>query len=230
MRRLFVVLGKLATLTLATVGLTACGSRMTRTRTELSANGECQARVQSEGGTCTRGIVDHAVSGAVTRSGEGDGDLGGNAQIRWRFAYADIDERLVHRDIEPRGYLSLAAGGGLQITALGFVPGRTMTTVRRYVDAGGLIGVEMGVIKFDTVAKLRADWYYGAWVELALPDLGPWRYVPSPGVPGVRVTVRRTDYAQEWTTADSVSIGLVWRWGRAIDVHTSRPYTRMMWD
>jgi hypothetical protein len=56
------------------------------------------------------------------------------------------------------------------------------------------------------------------------------RYVPSPGVPGVRVTVRRTDYAQEWTTADSVSIGLVWRWGRAIDVHTSRPYTRMTWD
>jgi hypothetical protein len=44
-----------------------------------------------------------------------------------------------------------------------------------------------------------------------VPDLGPLRYVPSPGVPGVRVTVRRTDYAQEWTTAESVSIGLVCR-------------------
>jgi hypothetical protein len=40
----------------------------------------------------------------------------------------------------------------------------------------------------------------------------------------VRVTVRRTDYAQEWSTADTVSIGLVWRWGRALDVHASRPY------
>jgi len=32
-----------------------------------------------------------------------------------------------------------------------------MTTVRRYVDAGGLIGIEMGAIKLDTVAKLRAS-------------------------------------------------------------------------
>jgi hypothetical protein len=214
----------------AVLGLAACGSGMTQTLTELPANGECQARVQSEGGTCTRGIVDHAVSGALTRSAEGDGDLGGNAQIRWRFAYADIDERLVHRAIEERGYLSLAAGGGLQISVLGFVPGPTMSAVRRYVDVGGLIGVEMGAIKFDTIAKLRADWYYGAWVELEVPDLGPLRYVPSPGVPGVRVTVRRTDYAQEWTTANTVSIGLVWRWGRAIDVHASNPYTRMMRD
>ena len=203
---------------------------MARTTTELPANGECQVRVQSEGGTCARDIVDHAVSGAVTRSGAGEGDLGGNAQIRWRFAYADLDERLVHREVEARGYLSFAAGGGLQITALGLVPGQTMATVRRYVDAGGLIGVEMGAIKFDPVARLRADWYYGAWVELAVPDLGLLRYVPSPGVPGVRVTVRRTDYSQEWTTVNSVSIGLVWRWGRAIDIHTSRPYTRMMWD
>lgn len=203
---------------------------MTRTHTELPANGECQAQVQAEGGTCTRGIVDHAVSAAVTRSGDGNGDLGGNAQMRWRFAYAEIDERVVHRDLDRHGYLSFAAGGGLEITALGLVPGKTMTAVRRYVDAGGLIGVEMGAIKFDTVARLRADWYYGAWLELALPDLGPLRYVPSPGVPGVRLTVRRTDYAHEWQTVNTVSIGLVWRWGRAIDIHTSRPYTRLMWD
>lgn len=212
----------------AALGLTACGSRMTTTTTELPANGECQARVQAEGGTCTRAIVDHAVSGAVTRSGEGD--LGGNAQLRWRFAYAELDERLVHRDFDSHGYPSLTAGGGLEITALGLVPVQAMTTVRRYVDAGGLIGVEMGAIKFDTVARLRADWYYGAWLELTLPDLGPLRYVPSPGVPGLRVTVRHTDYAQEWTTVNTVSIGLVWRWGDAIDIHTSRPYTRLMWD
>ena len=214
----------------AVLGLAACGSQMTRTLTELPANGECQARVRSEGGTCTRDIVDHAVSGALTRSAQGDGDLGGNAQIRWRFAYAELDERLVRRAFDEHGYLSLAAGGGLQIGVLSFVPGSTMSAVRRYVDVGGLIGVEMGPIKFDTVVKLRADWYYGAWIELAAPDLGALRYVPSPGVPGVRVTVRRTDYAHEWTTADAVSIGLVWRWGRAIDVHASRPYTRMMRD
>jgi hypothetical protein len=198
--------------------------------TELPANGECQARVRAEGGTCRREILDHAVSGALNRSAEGDGDLGGNVQFHWPFAYAEIDERLVHRAIEARGYLSLAAGGGLQIGVLDFLPGPTMAAVRRYVNVGGLIGVEMGAIKFDTVAKLRADWYYGAWAELTVPDLGPLRYVPSPGVPGVRVTVRRTDYAQEWSTADTVSIGLVWRWGRAIDIHASRPYTRLMSD
>jgi len=214
----------------AALGLTACGSRMTRDTTELPANGECQAQVKSQGGTCTRRIVDQAISGAVTRSGDGHGDLGGNAQILWRFAYAGIDEHVVRRELDPRGYLSVAAGGGLQITALGLVPGKTMTTVRRYVDAGGLIGLEMGPIKFDTVARLRADWYYGAWLELTLPDLDPLRYLPSPGVPGLRVTVRRTDYAHEWKTMDSVSIGLVWRWGRAIDVHTSSPYRRLMSD
>lgn len=217
---------RLAVLT-AALGLAACGAGMTRTRTELDANGECEARVQAEGGTCTRDNVDHAISGAVTRS---DGDLGGNVQARWRFAYAELDERLVHRDVESRGYVSVAAGGGLQLSALALAPGDTIEAVRRYVDAGGLIGVEMGAIKFDTVARLRADWYYGAWLELALPDLGPSRYAPSPGVPGLRVTVRRTDYAHDWTTADSASIGLVWRWGRAIDIHTSRPYTRLMWD
>jgi hypothetical protein len=83
----------------------------------------------------------------------------------------------------------------------------------RYVDIGAEVGADLGVIKRDREIRGRGDWWYGAYIELTAPDIGPWRFTES-GVPGIHVGVRKLDFVQEWRSTLTIDVGLIWRLGK----------------
>ena len=64
----------------------------------------------------------------------------------------------------------------------------------------------------------RGDAYVVTATDLFAPDVGPLRSLDH-GVPGLRFDVRDTAYVQGWDSETTFEVGLIWRWGVAIDLY-----------
>jgi len=201
-------------LVLAAAGCLPHGGRYTQVETELPV-GECATFRATAGGTCERIVRDrHATASVGLPLGEAEPSIGTAYQYR-AFAIG-LDWRRLRREMDPFKYDTLAAGAALYVGTLG-----SFDRLVRYVDVGPLIGGELGILKFgQTGWRGRADWFWGGFVDVHAPDLGPIAYLAN-GVPGLRIELRRTDFAREWSSATTLTIGLVWRWGREYELHTS---------
>jgi hypothetical protein len=206
-------------------GAAACSHWVTTTE-ELPA-GSCASRAAASGGHCRRGTIDYAAWGGATVTGDAR-ELGGNGGYRWRGFEVALDERRVHRGtdpVDPNGYHSLAGAFDLRLSPTWLVP-----SVHRYVDVGVLGGFELGAIDFSGVVRGRGSAFWGANLELALPDTPVLGLdFEGNGVPAIHVGIRQTSYVQEWLTATTLEIGLTWRWGTPVDLYTYR-YYRMSLD
>jgi len=210
---------------LLSFGAAACSHWVTTT--DEVPVGSCAALAAASGGHCRRGTIDYAAWGGATATGD-TRELGGNGGYRWHGFEVALDERRVHRatdPIDPNGYHSLAGTIDIRLSPTWLVP-----SVHRYVDVGLLGGFELGAIDFLGVVRGRGSAFWGANVEVALPDIPALGLnYEGHGVPAIHVGIRQTNYVQEWVTATTFEIGLAWRWGTPVEYHSYR-YYRMSLD
>lgn len=186
--------------------------------------GTCaEMAVGKKTGRCERIVHDHSVVGTVNLPRDAATSAGAGAVYRDAFMDLGGDVRSVRRTIDPSSYRSASMSGSIHI-------GLAMFAERwaRYVDIGVTAGLELGVIKFDTVVRGRADYHVGGYLDLTLPDVGPLRYLEQ-GVPGIRIGAQWTEYAQGWQGGASLELGLLWRWGVERDVYVDH-FHKMMGD
>jgi hypothetical protein len=202
----------LVSLAVATTALAGCGIGFRRALTtdELPA-GTCPRATLKADESCTASAREYAV-GATVGSPRGHGsDLGGTAWFRWPLFDVALDERTVRSGTID--HHSLAGGVGTHLRPMILWP-----EVNRYVDVLANLGFDLGVIGAGSHIEGRGDAYIAGALDLFAPDVGPFRYLDT-GVPGVRVGVRYTAYVQGWASETTFEVGLIWRWGVAIDLY-----------
>ena len=198
---------------LAAIGaLAGCGAgyRRVLTTEELPA-GTCPRSQLAAGESCTEGATDYSVGTTIGSPRGHASDLGGTAWFRWPLFDVALDERTMRRGAS--GYHSLAGGIGTHLRPMILWP-----DVNRYVDFLVDLGFDLGGLKKDSHVEGRGDGYIATALDLFAPDFGPFRYLDT-GVPGIRVGVRYTGYVQGWQGEATFEVGLIWRWGVAIDLY-----------
>ena len=198
--------------------LAGCGAGFHRAlTTDEMHTGTCgQVKLDTDE-SCTASARDYSVGATVTSPRGHAQEVGGNVWYRWPLFDVALDERQMRR--ATNGYHSLAGGVGTHLRPLILWP-----DVNRYVDLVVNLGFELGGV-YESRIQGRGDAYAGAALDLYAPDVGPFRYLGT-GVPGVRLGIRYTSYVEGWASDTSLEVGLVWRWGVAIDLYRHWTYQR----
>jgi hypothetical protein len=196
----------------AICALVGCGGgyRRALTTDELPP-GTCPPSKLEAGESCTASARDYSVGATIGSPHGHASELGGTAWFRWPLLDVEVDERTMRRG--PTGYHSLAGGIGTHLRPLIFTP-----RVNRYLDVVVDLGLDLGGVKKDSHLEGRGDGYIAAALDLFAPDVGPLRYLDT-GVPGIRVGVRYTAFVQGWDSDTTFEVGVIWRWGDAIDLY-----------
>jgi hypothetical protein len=216
--------------------LTAC-SHTQRTSDTYDSALKCEeAKSQTEyfptgshrrGGKCTPSIADKSARFVANIATDKASTAGVAVAVspELRFIELGLDYRGVKRNIagNDNSYPSFAGTASIHFGLLGFWP-----NLYRYVDVGPELGGSLGAIKRDREIRGRADWWYGAYVELTAPDVGSWRFTER-GVPGLHIGIRKMDFVQEWRSTLVIDVGLTWRLGKTEWIHSYDHY-RMMLD
>jgi hypothetical protein len=173
--------------------------------------GACARQKLAPGERCTKSARDYSVGATVGAPHGHASELAGTAWFRWPLFDVSLDERTMRRGtLEDH---SLAGGVGTHLRPLILWP-----AVNRYVDYLVDLGFELGGLKKDTHVEGRGDAYVATALDFYAPDFGPFRYLDT-GIPGIRVGLRYTAYVQGWDHDLALEVGLIWRWGVAIDLY-----------
>ncbi|MFT3697822.1 MAG: hypothetical protein QM831_32075 [Kofleriaceae bacterium] len=200
-------------LLLVVTALAGCGIGFQRALvTEEVPVGTCSKVALGAGESCTRSADDYTGGVTVGRSSQ-------TAWFRWPLFDASLDERVV-REGGTRSFHSLAGGVGTHLRPLIVAP-----DVQRYIDPVVNLGGDLGGIWVDSHVQTRADLYAEGALDLYVPDIGSMRYTET-GVPGVRVSVRYTAYAEGWDHDVAVQVGLIWRYGNRIELLSTYQWQR----
>ncbi|HEY4176423.1 MAG TPA: hypothetical protein VGM90_06310 [Kofleriaceae bacterium] len=175
--------------------------------------GECAALKKKGGGSCSTRAYDYAAGATVTLPLDDNSAPGARAIGRYQITEFGIDYQGLRRTTNPtddNAYRSLAGHIALVLP---------FPIVDHYLVIGPTLGGDLGGIKaIAHEIRPRGDLWVGAFVEVALPDIGPLEYLDR-GVPALRVGYRYEILAQEWRSSSVLDIGLVWRWGEPYEVH-----------
>lgn len=202
------------------LALAGCGAgRSVLTTDELPA-GSCKTIKLEPGESCRPGADDYSVGATVSVPKGHTDQVGGNVWFRWPLFDAGLDERHMRKD--GRSYRSLAGTIGTHLRPLALRP-----KIQRYVDVVVNLGFELGALYDDDEARIkgRGAAYIGGAIDLFAPDLGTFHYLCC-GVPGLRVGMRYSAYVQGWDSDTTFEVGLIWRWGVPIDLHTHWTWQR----
>jgi len=192
--------------------LVGCGIGYQRAlTTEELAPGTCPREKLEPDESCTASARDYSVGATIGSPRGRASDLGGTAWFRWPLFDVELDERTMRRGT--LGYRSLAGGVGTHLRPVMLWP-----EVQRYVDVPIDLGFDLGGLRKDSHFEGRGDFYIATALDLYAPDIGPFHYLDN-GVPGIRIGVRYTAYVQGWESDTSFELGLIWRWGEAIDLY-----------
>jgi len=192
--------------------VTGCGIgyRRALTTDEVPA-GTCAKTKLEKGESCEASAHDYSAGLTLSVPRGHTSDVGVNAWFRWPLFDVALDERTVRKNT--LDYHSLAGAIGTHLRPLILYP-----NVQRYFDVVVNLGFDLGVINEHSHIEGRGDAYVGGAIDLFLPDVGPLRYLDN-GVPGIRVGVRYTGFVLGWDADTTFEVGLIWRWGSAIDLY-----------
>jgi hypothetical protein len=189
--------------------------------------GECAAARAQSGGTCTEGSIESAVIATATVPADHGSAAGATIYGRYRLVDFGLDVHGLRRltaPPDPSSYLTVGGDLGVHLPLVAF----SAPKLARYFEVAPAVGADLGLINFSGEIRPRADAWFGGYVEITAPDFGPFQYTEH-GVPGLHVGLRRVAYVQGWEAATVVDVGLVWRWGEPIEIH-SYEYYKMSLD
>ncbi len=184
------------------------GGRQVRTVEELPA-GTCSTVAAGE--SCERGARDYSAGVTLGSPKDHASDVAGTAWFRWPLFEASLDTRVMRKSTSD--FRSIAGGIGTHLRPFAF-----WARAQRYIDPLVNAGFELGGVYRTSHFEGRGDAYVGAAIDLFAPDLGSMRYLQT-GVPGIRLGVRYTWFVQGWDRDTTFEVGLIWRWGKPIDLY-----------